>query len=203
MQEKDPASSTEQRIEDRLGFLLEIEKLKRVMRKTMPPGLDRHENSAEHSWQVTLAALVLREHANADIDIDRVIRMLLVHDLGEIDAGDTIVYASQEPGVKEAELKGFKRVCSFLPAAQQEEFLALWMEFETGDSMEAHYARAIDRILPILHNLNSNGYAWQKHGISHDRVLEVNAHVGKGSEDIWQVIKARLDQAVKDGILKQ
>jgi putative hydrolase of HD superfamily len=115
-----------------LAFVVEIEKLKDVHRKTRPVGLERVENSAEHSWHVCLTALMLKDYADEPIDIDRVIRMLLIHDLGEIDAGDTIIYQSETAENKAAEAAGVARLLGMLPHGQVEAYLALWHEFEAG-----------------------------------------------------------------------
>jgi putative hydrolase of HD superfamily len=185
-----------------LDFIVEVEKLKAVLRKTRPVGLDRYENSAEHSWHVCLAALMLREFANEDIDIDRVIRMLLIHDLGEIDAGDQIVYADHTESRYQEERAGVTRVLAILPGDMAEEYLALWEEFEAGDTAESRYARAIDRVPPLLHNLRGGGHSWKENGISMDRVLELNSRIALGSESLWQVLSEQLDKAAKDGLLK-
>jgi len=185
-----------------LAFVVEIEKLKNVHRKTRPVGLDRYENSAEHSWHICLTALMLKDHANEPINIDRVIRMLLIHDLGEIDAGDTILYSSDNSAVKAEEEAGLVRVLSLLPEEQANEYIALWREFESGESADARYARAIDRVPPLLHNLHGDGHAWRDNNIPKEKVFSVNSSIGLGSESLWQVIKGKLDDAVAQGILK-
>jgi len=185
-----------------LDFIVEVEKLKAVLRKTRPVGLDRYENSAEHSWHVCLAALMLREFANEDIDIDRVIRMLLIHDLGEIDAGDQIVYADHTESRYQEERAGVTRVLAILPGDMAKEYLALWEEFEAGDTAESRYARAIDRVPPLLHNLRGGGHSWKENDISRTRVLELNSRIALGSESLWQVLSEQLDKAAKDGLLK-
>ena len=116
--------------------------------KRRPVELERFENSAEHSWHVCLCALMLKEYANEKVDIDRVIKMLLIHDLGEIDAGDTIIYKSENPEMKEAEANGVKRILGYLSKDIQDEYIALWYEFEAGETADAKYAKAIDRIPP-------------------------------------------------------
>ena len=185
-----------------LDFIVEVEKLKAVLRKTRPVGLDRYENSAEHSWHVCLAALMLREFANEDIDIDRVIRMLLIHDLGEIDAGDQIVYADYTESRYQEERAGVTRVLAILPGDMAKEYLALWEEFEAGDTAESRYARAIDRVPPLLHNLRGGGHSWKENDISRTRVLELNSRIALGSESLWQVLSEQLDKAAEDGLLK-
>jgi len=152
-------------IEQVLDFIVEIEKLKDVHRKTMPVGLDRFENSAEHSWHVCLSALMLKDFANEAIDICRVIKMLLIHDLGEIHAGDTIIYASESAELKAEEQAGLERVLGLLPEGKADEYVELWLEFEAGSSADSKYAKAVDRIPPMLHNLHGDGHSSRTHGI--------------------------------------
>ena len=191
-----------QEIEKIFDFIIEIEKLKDVYRKTKPVGLDRFENSAEHSWHVCLCALMLKEYANEKINIDRVIKMLLIHDLGEIDAGDTIVYESQTKEVKEKETAGLNRIIELLPEHQQEEYKQLWEEFESAKTPESKYAKAIDRIPPLLHNLHGNGHSWKTHHISKEKVFSVNSKIEEGATEVWEVLKEKLNNAVALGILK-
>jgi len=191
-----------QDIEQVLDFIVEIEKLKAVNRKTKPVGLDRYENSAEHSWHVCLSALMLKDYANEAIDINRVIKMLLIHDLGEIDAGDTIIYASETAEIKAEELAGVKRLLAFLPDGKADEYLLLWNEFEAGESAESKFAKAIDRVPPLLHNLHSEGYSWKKNKVSSDMVFAVNSRINDGSQDLWKVISSKLEDAVSKGFLK-
>lgn len=189
-------------IEKVLNFIVEIEKLKDVNRKTRPVGLERYENSAEHSWHVCISALMLKEYANEPVDIDRVIKMLLIHDLGEIDAGDTIIYASETPELKAKEEEGLKRILDLLPEGRAAQYLSLWREFEEGDSADAKFAKAVDRVPPLLHNLHDNGHSWQKHNVPKEKVFELNSRIANGSSDLWSVIEAKLNTAVETGILK-
>ena len=189
-------------IEDILSFVVEIEKLKNVNRKTKPVGLDRYENSAEHSWHICLTALMLKDYANERIDINRVIQMLLIHDLGEIDAGDTIIYASQNSKVKDEEAAGVKRILGMLPKDKADEYFELWHEFEAGETADAAYAKAIDRVPPLLHNLHGNGHSWKTHQVSKEMVFDLNGeHISKGSEALWSVMESKLEKAVDDGLL--
>ena len=185
-----------------LDFIVEIEKLKDVYRKTRPVGLDRYENAAEHSWHVCLSALMLKDYANEKIDIDRVIKMLLIHDLGEIDAGDTIIYESETQAIKDKEAAGIKRVLDILPEGKAEEYMLLWHEFEAGETPDSQYAKAIDRVPPILHNLHGDGHSWNDHNISKEKVFSVNRRIAEGSEKLWEVLKEELEEAVECGILK-
>ncbi len=190
-------------IERILDFIVEIDKLKGVLRKTRPVGLDRYENSGEHSWHVCLSALMLKDYSNETIDICHVIKMLLIHDLGEIDAGDTMVY---EDGMEEAklrELEGIKRVFGLLPAEKSIEYIALWKEFEFEDTAEAKFARAMDRIPPVLHNLHGDLHSWKDNNIPIEKVLHVNSNIKKGSESIWAVIESRLNEVAASGVLKK
>ena len=185
-----------------LDFIVEIEKLKAVLRKTRPVGLERYENSGEHSWHVCLSALLLKDYSNVTIDINRVIKMLLVHDLGEIDVGDTIVYNSDTIENKTKEEACVNRLLAILPEGQREEYLTLWHECEAGETPEAKYAKAIDRIPPLLHNINDNGHSWKKNNITKEKVFALNsADISQGSEKIWSVVKEKLELAVKDGVL--
>ncbi|MCX4188043.1 HD domain-containing protein [Methylophaga sp. OBS4] len=189
-------------IQQVLDFIVEIEKLKNVHRKTRPVGLERYENSAEHSWHVCLSALMLKDYANDDIDIDRVIRMLLIHDLGEIDAGDTIIYASETREQKDREAAGVNRLLDLLPAGKSEQYMALWYEFEAGETADAKYARAIDRVPPLLHNLFGNGHSWSEHNVPKEKVLSLNSRIELGSKALWNLLKDKLENAVSQGILK-
>ncbi|BCS97207.1 phosphohydrolase [Desulfoluna limicola] len=191
-----------EKIENVLNFIVEIEKLKNVLRKTKPVGLDRYENSAEHSWHVCLSALMLKDFANEPINIDRVIKMLLIHDLGEIDVGDTIIYASETKKLKAEEAAGVKRILSILPEGMEEGCMELWHEFEAGETSDARFARAIDRVPPLLHNLHGDGHSWRKHGVSKERVFELNQRIELGSKELWAAIRDKLEEAVESGVLK-
>ncbi len=189
-------------IENILNFIVEIEKLKNVYRKSKPVGLSRYENSAEHSWHVCLSALMLKDYANEEININRVIKMLLIHDLGEIDAGDTIIYSSETNEQKAKEAAGVERILGFLSKSKSEEYMALWFEFESGETADSKYAKAIDRVPSLLHNLNGNGHTWKKNNISKEEVFLLNSRINEGSKELWNSIKAKLEEAVSNGILK-
>jgi len=184
-----------------IGFILELDKLKGVTRKTRPLGLTRYENSAEHSWQIALLAASLAHLAPAPVDVDRVIRMLLVHDIGEIDTGDTLVYV--EGGWKErkaAELAAVTRIFGMLPEAQGAAYLALWQEFERGESPEARFANAVDRAMPVLLNLANEGQSWRENGISHARVVgRIAAPIQEGCPALWAYLEAKLEEARQQG----
>ncbi|WP_287816300.1 HD domain-containing protein [Idiomarina sp.] len=189
-------------IEEILNFIVEIEKLKGVQRKTKPVGLKRYENSAEHSWHVCLSALMLKDFANEPVNIERVIKMLLIHDLGEIDAGDTIIYASETNELKGKEATAIKRILSILPNGMQDELMELWYEFEAGETADSKFAKAVDRVPPLLHNIHGDGHSWKAHGITKDKVFSVNQRIENGSEALWSVMRNKLETAVDNGILK-
>ena len=184
-------------VESALDFIVEIDKLKDVYRKTRPVGLNRYENSAEHSWHVCISALMLKDYANEEIDIDRVIKMLLIHDLGEIDAGDTIIFAGETPEIKEEEAAGLRRLFAMLPEETARQYMALWYEFEAGETADASYAKAIDRIPPLLQNLHGDCHSWRENNISKEQVFSVTSRIAKGSEEVWAVLEPRLEEATK------
>jgi len=184
-----------------IDFILELDKLKAVTRKVRPIGLERNENSAEHSWQIALMAASLAQYAESPVDIDRVIVMLLVHDIGEIDAGDTMVFV--EGGWeqrKAAELAAVKRIFGLLPNAQGDQFLALWQEFEDAVTPESRFAHALDRAMPVLINLANHGGSWREHNISYERVVaRVGPEVKAGCPALWDYLAARLESVRNEG----
>ncbi|WP_394827793.1 HD family hydrolase [Pendulispora albinea] len=185
-----------------VDFVLELDKLKGVTRKTRPLGLTRPENSAEHSWQIALLAASLEPYAEAPVDMPRVIAMLLVHDIGEIDTGDTIVYA--EGGWEErkaAELRAVTRIFGLLPEAQGARFLALWQEFERGETPEARFAHAADRAMPVLLNLANHGQSWRENGISYERVVRrIQPPIQAGCPALWAYLEPKLEEARQKGL---
>lgn len=184
-----------------IDFVLELDRLKSVLRRTRPAGLDRFENSAEHSWQIALLAASLEPYAEEPVDIDRVVPMLLVHDVGEIDAGDLYIYA--EGGWEEreaAERASVTRIFSLLPEPQRSHFIGLWEEFEAGQTPEARFARAADRAMPVILNLANRGQSWKENGITYERLLDrVAPAIERGCPRLWAHLKTRLDAAERDG----
>jgi putative hydrolases of HD superfamily len=181
-------------IERDISFILEIDKLKNVFRKTRNISNDRFENDAEHSWHICAMALTLQQYSNVPVDISRVLQMLIVHDLGEIYGGDIIVYAKSIEA-KQSELESVQRVFSMLGTLQQKEFYDLVLEFETRATNEAKYANAVDRMEPILQNIHGNGETWKKNGISYARVVDVNCTmIREGSQELWNYLIEKIDQ---------
>jgi putative hydrolase of HD superfamily len=184
-----------------VDFILELDKLKGVTRKTRPLGLDRQENSAEHSWQIALLAVSLARYAETEIDINRVIAMLLVHDIGEIDTGDTMVYVQDGwPERKAAERAAVTRIFGMLPEAQGAQLMALWEEFEDAETPEARFAHAADRAMPVLLNLANGGQSWLENGISHERVVgRVGPPIKAGCPALWDYLETRLEAERRKG----
>ncbi len=194
-----------ERLKQQIGFIAEVDRLKDVFRQTVTTGSRRAENDAEHSWHLCLAAIVLAEHANEPkLDLLRVLKMLVIHDLVEIDAGDTFAYDTARMADQHArEAVAAERIFGLLPADQAREFRELWDEFEERKTPEAAFATAVDRFQPMLLNCRTEGEAWRKHGITHDRVVARNEHIAKGSEALWEYATEMLDEAVRSGVLKK
>jgi len=192
-----------ERFKSQIEFILEVDKLKQIQRRTMLLDRSRRENSAEHSWHIALIVLVLSEYAQEDnLDLLRVIKLLLAHDLVEIDADDTYCY--DEVGgqdQKEREMKAADRIFNILPSDQAGSFRTLWDEFEARETAESRFANALDRLQPLLHNYFTRGYTWQKYGIQKNQVLERMKPVDEGSHFLWDYVLNLVDDAVGKGYL--
>ena len=193
-----------ERLEKQLALIIELDQLKSVLRRTRVKSADRRlENSGEHSWHVALMAVLMQEHANAPVDIARVMKMLLIHDVVEIDAGDTFVYdvaASKEQ--EEKELKAAERLFGMLPSDQGDELFALWKEFEAAQSDDAKYAKALDRLIPMLLNYHNDGQSWKEHGVTREQALTINKRIESGSVTLWGKAKELIEEATEKGWLK-
>ncbi|EHI9274884.1 HD domain-containing protein [Vibrio vulnificus] len=193
-----------ERLNKQLALLMELDKLKSVLRRTRVKSADKRlENSAEHSWHVALMALLMEEHANESVNICRVVKMLLLHDVVEIDAGDTFVYdavASKQQAEKE--LAAAQRLFGMLPADQGEELLQLWLEFEAAQTADAKFGKALDRIIPMLLNYHNQGQSWQEHGVTRQQALMVNQKIDLGSHVLWDKAQEIIEQATQNGWLK-
>ncbi|EIZ0685714.1 HD domain-containing protein [Vibrio parahaemolyticus] len=192
------------RLEKQLALLIELDKLKSVLRRTRVKSAEgRLENSGEHSWHVALMAVLMEEHANAPVDICRVMKMLLIHDVVEIDAGDTFVYdtaASKEQAEKE--IKAAERLFGMLPTDQGQELLALWQEFEAAQSDDAKYAKALDRLIPMLLNYHNDGQSWKENSVTREQALTINKRIEFGSVTLWDKAKELIEEATEKGWLK-
>ncbi|EGR2274119.1 HD domain-containing protein [Vibrio parahaemolyticus] len=192
------------RLEKQLALLIELDTLKSVLRRTRVKSAEgRLENSGEHSWHVALMAVLMEEHANAPVDICRVMKMLLIHDVVEIDAGDTFVYdtaATKEQAEKE--IKAAERLFGMLPTDQGQELLALWLEFEAAQSDDAKYAKALDRLIPMLLNYHTNGQSWKENSVTREQALTINKRIEFGSVTLWDKAKELIEEATEKGWLK-
>ena len=188
------------RLASQLRFILELDRLKSIYRRTYLIDGTRSENSAEHSWHLALMAMVLAEHANEPLDVGKVIRMVLIHDIVEIDAGDTYIYAAQGDKT-ERERRAAERIFGLLPPDQEREFRELWDEFEAAKTPEARFASALDRFIPQLHNYHTQGRSWREHGITAERVLTRNVEISYGSVTLWEWTQTLIEQAVAEGLL--
>jgi putative hydrolase of HD superfamily len=192
-----------ERLRRQIAFITEVDKLKEIFRQTIVTQSRRAENSAEHSWHFALMIIVLAEHSNHQpLDILRILKMVLIHDLVEIDAGDTFAYDLKNMADQHArEAVAATRIFGLLPPDQCAEFRELWDEFEEQRTPEARFAAACDRFHPMLLNCLTEGHAWQKHGVTQDRVLARNAHVANGSQALWEYAVQMIDEAVAKGHL--
>lgn len=186
------------RLHQQLNFILEIDKLKSVLRRSYLIDENRRENSAEHSWHLTVMALVLAEHANTPIDLLRTLKMLIVHDIVEVDAGDTFCYdESANESKADRERAAAERIFGLLPDDQSLELRQLWEEFELRTSPEARFAAALDRLMPLLHNFHTSGRSWREHGVTSHQVRARNAHIEAGSAELWQFAQTLIEEATQ------
>lgn len=192
------------RLEKQIAFITEIDKAKQILRETILMDASRQENDAEHMWHLAMSVLIFSEYAkDKNLDILKVLKMVLIHDIVEIDAGDTYVYGTFDyPRVAEAEQKAAQRIFGLLPEDQAAEFMELWNEFERNETEEAKFAKALDCFMPVLHNYQTKGKQWQKHQVSSDKVLaRCSSRIPKGSEALWDYVKELLGDAIGKGYL--
>lgn len=185
-----------------ISFIKEIDKLKYIQRKTKLFNSDRPENDAEHSWHLAMMTIVLAEHSDKPIDILKVLKMVLIHDIVEIDAGDTFIYDSEKNHTNtEEELIAAKRIFGLLPTEQAAEFIAVWEEFEEGMTDEAKFAKAMDRFEPLLQNTSNNGGTWKEFNVSYQKVYDKKIAIKNGSTTIWNYAENLINESVDRGIL--
>lgn len=191
-------------LQKQIEFIKEIDKLKYIQRKTKLLNSDRNENDAEHSWHLAVMAVILSQHANTNIDLLKVIKMVLIHDIVEIDAGDTFIYDTQKNHTNtEEELLAAKRIFGILPTQQAEELITIWEEFEAGETEEAKFAKSMDRLEPLLQNTSNNGGTWKEYNVDFETVYEKKKVIKNGSEVIWEYAENLLNKNVEKGILKK
>ncbi len=193
------------RLQRQIKFIVEIDKLKQVLRRTFTTSKSRQENSAEHSWHIALMAILLSEYADkTKIDVFQVVKMLLIHDLVEIDAGDTFCYDNvARRDQHERELKAAERIFNLAPKDQAKTLVTLWKEFETCKTPESRFANAIDRLQPLLSNYYTKGKAWIKHNIKRQQVLDRNCVIEEEAPKLWNYVKKLIDDSVQQGFLKE
>lgn len=196
------ASTLPTRLQSQLDFLIAIDALKSIKRASRISNNTRCENSAEHSWHLTLFAKILAEHANEPVDVDRVILMLMVHDIVEIDAGDVPLHGVQDPQQYKKEADAANRLFGLLPEDQAALLHGVWSEFEQAQSTEARFAKAVDRFQPILLNMLTNGGTWLDFDVTLDQVVQRTDQIEQGSQSIWLAVNAMFSEAVEQGWLK-
>lgn len=189
-----------ERLQKQMEFILEVDKVKQIVRQTYLTDGSRKENDAEHSWHLALMAVLLKEYANEEVDLAKVIPMVLIHDLVEIDAGDT--YAYDQAGLKtqrERETKAADRIFGMLPEDQGMKFRDQWEEFEAYETAEAKFAHVLDNCQPLILNDASGGKSWQEHTVHKSQIYKRNEHTGEGSREIWEYMKQLIDKHIQLG----
>lgn len=185
-----------------VSFIKEIDKLKYIQRKTKLFNSDRNENDAEHSWHLAMMTIVLASHSDKPIDVLKVLKMVLIHDIVEIDAGDTFIYDTVKNHTNsEQELMAAKRIFGLLPQEQADEFIAIWQEFEGGITDEAKFAKSMDRFEPLLQNTSNNGGTWKEFNVPYQKVYDKKKAIKEGSTVIWTYAEQLINESVEKGIL--
>jgi putative hydrolase of HD superfamily len=193
---------TTERLKRQLDFIVELDKLKRILRQTLVMDGSRQENSAEHSWHLAVMAVLLHEHAGDPVDVQRVLRMLLIHDVVEIDAGDIFCYdAAASVGKEERERRAAERLFGLLPGEQAQGLSDLWEEFEARETADAQFANALDRLQGLLQNYHNAGGTWRLHGITRDQVLNRMRPIQNASPALWKYVLQVIDEVYADSDL--
>ncbi len=193
-----------ERLKKQMEFIIEIDKLKNIYRQTYVLHEDRRENDAEHSWHIAVLAFLLSEYSEQQIDVLKTMKMLLIHDIVEIDAGDTYCYDEKGYETKaEREEKAAERLFGILPDDQRKEFYDLWREFEDSTTSEAKFAALLDRIQPMLLNYTKDGISWKKHGTHKNQVLKRYEHTSEASETLTQLAISIINEATERGLLRE
>jgi putative hydrolase of HD superfamily len=193
----------EARFRKQIDFIVEADKIKNIVRRSRLFDGSRFENDAEHSWTISLMALMFREYANFPVNVERVVLMLLVHDIVEVDAGDTFLYAPDRAAAHEREERAAKRIFGLLEGDQSSDLYDIWIEFEERKTNEAKFAGVFDRFEPLLQNYLNEGFTWKKNGVTKRQVLEMNRHVAEGSAEIWDFLTKLIDESVAKGYLAE
>lgn len=187
-----------------VNFIKEIDKLKYIQRKTRLFNSERHENDAEHSWHLAMMTIILSQHADQPIDVLKVLKMVLIHDIVEIDAGDTFIYDTQKNHSNtQEELLAAQRIFGLLPGEQANELIAIWQEFEEGVTNEALFAKAMDRLEPLLQNTCNNGGTWTEFNVPYQKVYDKKKVIKNASASLWNYAESLINESVEKGILKK
>lgn len=193
-----------ERLKKQMEFIIEVDKLKDIIRQTNLTNGERKENDAEHSWHLALMAVFLSEYAKEPVDVLQVIKMVLIHDLVEIDAGDTYLYDEAGNGTKAArEQKAAERIFNIIPGDQAEELFQLWQEFEDRKTPESKFANTLDRIQPVLLNDATEGRAWREHDVCIDQIMSKNEYTSQGSDVLWAYIQEVFEKNIENGNIKR
>lgn len=193
-----------ERLEKQIRFILEIDKEKNILRQTHLTGHGRRENDAEHAWHMALMIYLLREYANEEVDVTKAMMMALIHDIVEIDAGDT--YAYDDSGLatqQEREREAMQRIFGLLPEDQKNELISLFEEFEACSTPEAKFAHAMDNFQPLLLNHSNGGSDWVEHGVTETKVFKRHRQTAAGSTDIWNYSREILEENIEKGNIKR
>lgn len=193
-----------ERLEQQIRFIVEADKVKNIFRQTYLADGQRKENDAEHSWHLALSAVLLREHIKEDVNLEKVMIMVLIHDLVEIDAGDTYAYDSEGAKTKrEREVKAADRIFGMLPEDQGKYFRSLWDEFEEYETADAKFAHLLDNFQPLLLNDASDGKSWSEHGVCKSQVCRRNERIPETSAAVWEKMLEIMDAHIEKGHLKE
>lgn len=185
-----------------IEFIIELDKLKTIYRQTKLIHDERQENDAEHTWHLAMMALVLHPHANEQVDLLKVIKMLLVHDIVEIDAGDTFAYdVAAHADKEEREIKAANRIFGLLPEEQAEELKQLWYDYEKKETAEARFAHSLDRLQPMIHNYKNEGDTWKRFGVTSEQVHAKNNYIKEGSTVLGQYAEHIINDSIQKGYL--
>lgn len=187
-----------------IAFIKEIDKLKYIQRKTKLFNSNRHENDAEHSWHLAMMVMVMAEHANAPIDMLKVLKMVLIHDIVEIDSGDVFFYdTTKNHSNTDEELLAANRIFGLLPEAQAQQLIEIWKEFEAGETDNAKFAKSMDRLAPMMQNHSNNGGTWKEFNVPYQKVYNLKNYIQKGSITMWRYAENILNESLEKGYISK
>ena len=195
--------ASNRRLERQMDFIVEIDKIKNIARKSMVFDGSHFENDAEHSWTISVLAILLKEYSNFEINLEKVLVMLLIHDIVEVYAGDTFLYSDKRKTAHIDEEKSAEKIFGFLEEDQKQYFIKVWKEFEERKTNESKFATVFDRIEPLLQNYMTKGYTWKKNKITYNMIIEKNGKIKEGSEEIWAFVQKLLKLCIEKGYLAE